>query len=117
MHLHDIVLTTQSSPVLSAVTFESCNRFIRLCCIAKPAIQWSQRDIGVPCPQLPSHILTFLANAITIVPNGQENLMIIGALWEAFRHEIWAYKDIVADDEEISIFNRFGLHIGLGMSL
>jgi hypothetical protein len=43
--------------------------------------------------------------------------MIIEALWEAFRHEIWAHKDIIADDEEISMFNQLGLHVGLGMSL
>ena len=117
MELNDIASIVQRSPLLSVVSLESLSKFIRLCCIAKPVIQWSQLDIGSPCPKLPLRILTFLANAVTIVPNAKQNLDIIEGLWEAFKNEIWEHPEVVINNEEVNIFHKFGLPLGIGALL
>ena len=117
MELGDIVSIVQRSPLLSIVSLESLSKFIRLCCIAKPVIQWSQLDIGTPCPELPLPILTFLVNAVTIIPNGKQNLDIIEGLWTAFKNEIWEHPEVIANNQEVNVFHEFGLPLGIGALL
>jgi hypothetical protein len=109
MRLQDIPLVLSGYPSLCSLNLDNVSRFIRLSCLSKPTIEWSQTDTRFLSPTLPSNVLCFLANSIPVVPGVQENLIIMQECWSAFRFVVWAHEEITATEDEINLFNKFGL--------
>lgn len=108
MDLRAITDVLVQHPSLSTLDFSVLVLILRLCCLAKPALELGIRDRRAPPSQLPNRVLN-----VIVAATGQP-LNTITAVWSAFRHKAWDHKPITPSEEEIEVFNLHGLKEGIG---
>ena len=109
MNLRDVAAALEAHPILEHLSIYHFFQFMRLCCLAKPAIYVYQRDISHPPLELPSDVLTILSHAIPVVADSHQNIALISACWDAFKMAVWCYGEIIADEKEMNLFNTHAL--------
>lgn len=100
-----------SDTELSRLAFHDIARFVRLCQLLKPRIEFSMYNRSQPPLHLPDAMEQFLSLATTLPCST------VKKLWSALHSTVWESKDkLEASEEEVSLFLVHGLTLGIGES-
>ncbi|KAJ3825170.1 hypothetical protein F5880DRAFT_1478758 [Lentinula raphanica] len=78
------------------------DQFIRFARHLKPELSLALPDITIPPELLPSHVASFLANALNL------DKITIDNLWSILRHHIWQLNEVYINPTERILFDEHG---------
>jgi hypothetical protein len=104
MNLQQLISAQQQYPSLSGVDFHGLNSFLRMACLARPLIEFQQKDLRRPPDFLHHGLLELLAVSIS-----ETNLSLVQTCWVAFKEIIWTHPEVVPTENEVIKYNNAAL--------
>ncbi|KAJ7229372.1 hypothetical protein C8J57DRAFT_1019516, partial [Mycena rebaudengoi] len=104
MNLQQLISAQQQYPSLSGVDFHGLNSFLRMACLARPLIEFQQKDLRCPPDFLHHGLLELLAVSIS-----ETNLSLVQTCWVTFKEIIWTHPEVVPTENEVIKYNNAAL--------
>ncbi|KAF8194768.1 hypothetical protein K438DRAFT_1587719 [Mycena galopus ATCC 62051] len=104
MNLQHLSSAQQRYPSLSGVNFQGLNSFLRMACLARPLIEFQQKDRRRPPDVLHRGLLELLAVSIS-----DTDLNLVETCWAAFKEIIWTHPEVIPTENEVIKYNNAAL--------